>query len=367
MTTETTAGTETRATEPDYPTDLYSREAILARGREQGEPDWLTDLRLRAWDAFERLPMPTERERAWKYLDPRRLQLDGTLSPDGAVAGKLPGLGAPETRGGLVLIEDGAVERVELDDELWARGVIVAGLEQAAREHGELVQKHLARVVGADESKFPALNAAFWRGGAFVYVPKDVEVALPVQVVLAQRSADMALFPRLLVVLERGAKLTLVEERLGSGDLGGFVAGVTEFVIGEGAALHHYAVQAWGSKVQDVTTQRAVLAKDATSATLTAGIGGAVQKWWVDARLEGSGSESNMYGVFFGTGNQHFDVITVQDHIGPHTTSDLLYKAALKDRAVGAYYGLTRVGPDARGTAANQEDRNLLLSPKAKA
>ena len=101
--------------------------------------------------------------------------------------------------------------------------------------------------------------------------------------------------------------------------------------------------------------------------TLSAGIGGAVQKWWVDALIEGSGAVSTMYGVFFGTGSQHFDVITLQDHIGAHTTSDLLYKSALKDRAVGAYYGLTRVGPDARGTAANQEDRNLLLSPKAKA
>ncbi len=74
-----------------------------------------------------------------------------------------------------------------------------------------------------------------------------------------------------------------------------------------------------------------------------------------------------MLGVFFGTGSQHFDVITTQKHIGPSTTSDLLYKAALKDRSVAAYYGLTWVGPEARGTAANQEDRNLLLSPKAKA
>jgi Fe-S cluster assembly protein SufD len=116
-----------------------------------------------------------------------------------------------------------------------------------------------------------------------------------------------------------------------------------------------------------VTVQRARLAKAAKASTLTAGIGGWVQKWWVDALIKGAGAESQMFGVFFGTGTQHMDVITLQDHIGPHTTSDLLYKSVLKDRAVGAYYGLTRVGPEARGTAANQEDRNLLLSPKAKA
>jgi Fe-S cluster assembly protein SufD len=366
VTTHTSADSAPARQEPDYPADLYNRERVVALSRIHGEPDWLAALRLAAWDAFERTPMPVQRERAWKYFDPARLRLDGRLSADGA-AEVQPDLGAEAQRGGLVVEQDGAVERLELDDALRAQGVIVTSLMQAAREHGDLLRKHLGGVVAADEGKFAALNTALWSGGIFIYVPRDVEVPLPVQVALVQRNPDRTLFPRLLVVLERNAKLTLVEERIGSGEAGGFVAGVTEFIVSEGADLHHYAVQRWGSRVQDVTTQRARLAKDAKSTTLTAGIGGALQKWWVEARIEGAGAESNMYGVFFGTDSQHMDVITLQDHIGPHTTSDLLYKSALKDRAVGAYYGLTRVGPNARGTAANQEDRNLLLSPKAKA
>jgi Fe-S cluster assembly protein SufD len=367
VTTETNADAVAATKEPDYPTDLYSRERVGAQSREQEEPEWLTDLRLAAWDAFERLPMPHERERAWKYYDPKRLRLDGRLSPDGTMAGADPKVGADKHRSALVLQEDDTEPRVEVDDSLRAQGVIVSGLAQAAREHADLVRKHLGSLVSGAESKFAALNSAVWSGGTFVYVPRDVEVALPVQVALVQRTPNTTLFPRLLVVLERNAKLTLVEERIGGGEDGGFVAGVTEFVVGEGADLHHYAVQRWGSHVQDLTIQRTRLEKSARSTTLTAGIGGAVQKWWIDARIEGAGAESTMYGVFFGTGSQHMDVITLQDHIGAHTTSDLLYKSALKDRAVGAYYGLTRVGPDARGTAANQEDRNLLLSPKAKA
>lgn len=367
VTTETNADAVAATKEPDYPTDLYSRERVVALSQEQSEPEWLAEQRLAAWDAFERLPMPTERERAWKYFDPARLRLDGRLSADGAAPVGAPHLSVDKQRSALVVQEDGAAPRIEIEDALRAQGVIVSGLAHAARDHGDLLRKHLGSVVAGDESKFAALNTAMWSGGTFVYVPRDVEVALPVQLALVQRTPDATLFPRLLVVLERNAKLTLVEERIGSGDAGGFVAGVTEFVVGEGADLHHYAVQRWGGRVQDVTTQRTHLAKAAKSTTLTAGIGGAAQKWWVDARIEGAGAESNMYGVFFGTSSQHMDMITVQDHIGPHTTSDLLYKSALKDRAVGAYYGLTRVGPEARGTAANQEDRNLLLSPKAKA
>lgn len=367
VTTHTPADPAPAILEQNYPTDLYDREQVIALSQSQNEPAWLADLRLAAWEAFERLPMPTQRERAWKYFDPARLRLDGRLSQDGTAAGTMPNLGPDDQRGALAVQQDGETERVELDEALRAQGVIVTSLAQAVVEHSDLVRRYLGSVVGGDEGKFAALNSALWSGGVFIFVPRDVEVALPVQVALLQHQPDQTLFPRLLVVLERNAKLTLVEERIGAGEAGGFVAGVTEFVVGEGADLHHYAVQRWGGRVQDVTVQRTLLAKDAKSTTLTAGIGGALQKWWVDARIEGAGAESKMYGVFFGTGGQHMDVITVQDHIGPHTTSDLLYKSALKDRAVGAYYGLTRVGPDARGTAANQEDRNLLLSPKAKA
>lgn len=367
VTTETNADAVAATKEPDYPTDLYSRERVVALSREQHEPEWLTDLRLAAWDAFERQPMPHERERAWKYFDPKRLRLDGRLTAEGATAGAAPKVGADKQRSALVVQEDGGAPVVEVEDALRAQGVIVSGLARAARDHGDLVRKHLGHVVAGNESKFASLNSAMWTGGAFIYVPHDVEVALPVHLALVQHTPNATLFPRLLVVLERNAKLTLVEERIGSGESGAFVAGVTEFVVGEGADFHHYVVQRWGSHVQDVTVQRAQLDKAAKSTTLTAGIGGALQKWWVDARIEGAGAESKMYGVFFGTGSQQMDVITLQDHIGAHTTSDLLYKSALKDRAIGAYYGLTRVGPNARGTAANQEDRNLLLSPKAKA
>ena len=358
--------TETRAIQ-----DLavsYSRETVAERSRIQNEPAWLAEQRLAAWDAFEQMPMPTNRERAWKYFDPARLRLDGKL---GAAADttELP-IGAhsraDERFASAVQVDGGPVTTsspAAPDDQ----GVIVAPLSLAAIEHGELVRGHLGRAVRPGESKFTALNSALWDGGVFIYVPNDVTVSRPVQITFEQQTDGLALFPRILIVLGRNARLTLVEERVGAGEDGGFVAGVTEFILADGAQLDHYAVQRWGGRVQDVTTQRVLLAKDAKSTTLTAGVGGAVQKWWVEAQMEGAGSESNMRGVFFGTGVQHFDVITTQNHIGPHTTSDLLYKAALKDRAVGVYYGLTRVGPEARGTAANQEDRNLLLSPNAKA
>lgn len=363
MTTQTPAGRATRAP-IQAPQTSFTRAQVEQRAG--NEPAWLREQRIAAWEAFERLPMPTDRERAWKYFNPRRLRLsDLVVEPESAPNDGVFAARADAERAGQVVQVDGEVVSVVLDQELLGQGVIVDSLASALRRHEGLVQKFLSTVVAGDESKFAALNTALWSGGLFIYVPKEVSVGRPVQVTIRQHTANAALFPRLLVVLERHAQLSLVEQRIGEGQ--GFAAGVTEFILGEGAELKHYAVQRWGAGMQDITTQRTLLGRDARATTLCAGIGGDVMKWWVDALMTGNGSESNMLGAFFGSKRQHMDVITLQDHIGERTTSDLFYKAALKDRAVGAYYGLTRVGPEARGTAANQVDRNLLLSPDARA
>lgn len=363
---EVPAGPTTGA---DNKSTTFTRAALEQRSGAGNEPAWLRERRSAAFASYEQLPMPSPFERAWKYLNPQRLRLDGLQigGASGDAAAPAPAGETDEATSARVTQVDGGAVTVALDEAVRAQGVIVAPLAQAAQDHEELVRRSLGLAVRDDESIFATLNAAFWGDGLFIYVPKGVQVAAPVHLALEQRTDGLALFPRLLVVLERDASVTLVEERIGNGDLGGFCAGVSEFIVGDGARLNHYAVQRWGSRMQDISTQRALLGKDARSTTLTAGLGGEVTKWWVDAEMTGSGSESVMLGVFFATGRQHFDVITLQDHIGEHTTSDLLYKSVLKDRSVSAYYGLTRVGPEARGTAANQEDRNLLLSPKAKA
>ncbi len=265
-----------------------------------------------------------------------------------------------------MLLQNGSVAREELAEAARDQGVIFSSLDTAVREHPELVRRHLGSVVGADESVFVALNAALWSGGVFVYVPRDVQVELPLYASLALASADVALFPRALVVVERGARVAFVDEH-GGGDGAAFVSSVAELVLGDEAKAQVYGVQRWGADVQEIFYQRAELGRNATLLTVFAGLGGKVHKGWIDAKIRGTGARSDILGAVFGTGDQYFDVITTQDHIGDHTLSDLLIKSALKDRSQSAYYGMTRVGRHARMANANQEDRNLLLSDRAKA
>jgi Fe-S cluster assembly protein SufD len=169
-----------------------------------------------------------------------------------------------------------------------------------------------------------------------------------------------------LLVAERGAEVTVVDEH--TGDAGtSFASSVTELLLGDEATVRHFAVQRWSAAVQELFFQRAVLGRNARLTTAHVALGGQIHKGWVESSIRGSGAFSEILGVVFGDGDQHFDIITLQDHIGDHSVSDLLIKSALKDRAQSAYYGLTRINRDARMSDANQEDRNLLLSDKAKA
>jgi Fe-S cluster assembly protein SufD len=331
-------------------TDLFSREAVEALARTNHEPDWLREARLGAWEAAAALPYPTARERAWKYYDPERLHLEG-LRPVGA---------RPR------LMQVGRAAAAEAAEALRDQSVTFTTLDAAVRERPELVRRHLGSVVPATENPFVALNAALWHGGLFVHVPRDTRVDLPLHALLSLTDAGVGLFPRLLVVLERGAEAVLLDERAGGRGVA-FVSAVTEIVLADDAKLQHLVLQQWGPEVQEVFFQRAELGRAAELLTGHVGLGGVLAKGWIESLIRGGGARSDILGAVYGTDGQHFDVITLQDHYGDHSLSDLLIKSALRDRAVSAYYGLTRINRSARMADANQEDRNLLLSDKAKA
>lgn len=349
----------------------FGRAAVAALCRRTAAPDWLREARLAAWERADAMPPPAPWERAWKYFKPEHLRFEGlqpaveTEDTAGQIqAGALPCVA--DAANPALDIQNGVVLREQIDALSSERGVIFCSLERAAREHPELVGRHLGTVVPDGESVYVALNAALWSGGAFVYVPRDVKVELPLHLTQTLAGAGHALFPRTLIVVDRGAEVTFLDERAG-GDGPGYVGGITELVLRDEAKARFYVAQRWGTEVQELFYQRAELGRNAELLTLFGATGGRVSKGWIEARIRGAGARSEILGAIFGTGDQYFDLVTTQDHIGDHTVSDLLIKSALRDRAHAAYYGLTRVGRAARMSDANQENRNLLLSDRAKA
>ena len=219
-----------------------------------------------------------------------------------------------------------------------------------------------------DQDKLAALNGAAWAGGVFVYVPANVEIKDPIRVARWLPESGVAVFPRTLIVAERHSHVAYVDEFASPDfDEPTLSLGAVEVIADEGADVQYVAVQQWGAGVRHLSIQRTLAQRDANLDTLVVNLGATVSRVDLNARLEGPGARSDMLGLYFARGDQHFDHNTRQDHVSPNANSDLLYKGALYDRSKTVFRGVIRVFPNAQRTDAYQTNRNLLLSENAEA
>ena len=317
----------------------YDEARIVAAASARGEPDWLRERRAEGARAFAATPVPTSSLRPWKYTDITALDFEAfsPAEPELAVRGNAP---------------DGAFA-----------GSLAEGVTAA----GEVVREHLGSLITGTEGKFAAANAAQWSGGALVYAPRGATFDQPVFVTLEETSdGPAAVFPRLLIVAEERAEVSvLLRQRSSAQPL--LAAGIIEIVAGQASRVRLVIDERWGAATQEFTTVRSRLAREADVLVSSIAIGGRIVKQTIEAVLEGERANSVIRGVALGDGEQHFDFVTLQDHVGPRTTSDVQIKSALAGASRSVYYGVTRVEETAAGAQANQENRNLLLSQNSKA
>ena len=343
------------------------------------EPEWLRERRAHAWDVYERTPMPTIRLEEWRYTNlKKKLDLDSlqlsdaeAMSDDASTWPERLRAAMDEDReaSGHIVIIDGHVVHADVDKQLAAQGVILESLQEAITNHEELVREHLATdAVPAEEGKFAALNAALWSDGIFLYVPKGVQLELPVRVTCWLSEAGTAYFSRVLIVAEAQSQVSYVDEVL-SDDFESqtYTSTAVELIAREGARVQYVAVQRLGRGTFYQSIQRTLAQRDSKLDTLNVALGASVTRVDLNARLLGPGANSDMLGLYFGDDDQHFDFNTSQDHVAEHTSSDLLYKGALDGASRAAFRGIIRVLPGAQGTDAYQTNRNLLLSPESRA
>ncbi len=347
-------------------------EAFEAFMEIRQEPEWLRQARREAWQILRETPKPGPNDEAWRRTDLRALSIEDlttVIVGDGATPPEEMRR-IPERRddlaGGLLLFNGQPVLRW-VDERLDRRGLIFTDLLTAVREYPNQVIPYLGQVVRPGDGFFAAMNAAFWRNGIFLYVPRDLEVSLPLRAVIGLHGAPTD-FSRILIVVEPGAQVTFIDERLADDALGAaFHNGTVEVYLKENARLTYIALQNWGRYMWNFTHERAFVDRDSTLDWVVVGMGSGVTKTFLEVALIGRGATAYMSGVFFFDGQQHADYDTEQDHIAPHTKSDLLYKVALKDRARSVWQGMIRAHPGAQKTDAYQANRNLILSPHARA
>jgi Fe-S cluster assembly protein SufD len=336
---------------------------------------FVRDYQLAAWEAFERMPVPTTADEAWRRTDLKPLRLEALQLADGASAGAAspppaellqPLVG--DSHGGQIVMTTAGVESY-LAPELAAKGVIFTDLATAWREHPALLERILGKVVRADEGKFAALAAAFSKNGVLVYVPRHVQIDRPLHSVLWGPGANLAYLSHILVYLDDGASLTYVHEAASPTEAEGQAlhAGIVEISVGDGANLKFVELQSWGGHVWNFSHERARVGRDGNLDWIFGAVGSHLTKNFSDLDLTGQGASGRMSGFYFTDGVQHLDHDTQQNHLAPHTTSDLLFKGALLGRSRSVWQGMIYVAPGAQKTDGYQANRNLVLSPKARA
>jgi len=337
-------------------------------------PDWFRDQQRAAWKQFESLPKPTRKDQTWRFanvdlLDLTPFKFGGTLSDHDRAEILDQSRGLDEVAGRLIFAGDELVHRDVISDQLRQRGVIFQPLERAMVEHTDLFRKHfMSQPATLGSAKFAALHQALVSSGTFLYVPRGVEIELPIEIFHWLDGENAAVFPHLLLVTDELAKVTVIEHfRSAHRQSPGFACGVNDLIAGPGAKVTYVCAQDWGENVLALQINFTKVEHEASVKSLNLHLGSRYSRFESLSRLTGEGARSDLLAVSIADGIQEFDARTLQDHACPHTTSDLLYKNALNDRARNIFGGLIRVEPHAHFTDAYQKVRNLLLSDDAEA
>jgi Fe-S cluster assembly protein SufD len=274
---------------------------------------------------------------------------------------------------------DGTPQHTYLSPELEKKDVYFADLHTAIKERGDLIRDYfMTKAVTletslksgnfASRNAFDALHGSFWNGGYVIHIPKGVRIEDPIRVFIELSEDQQADLSHVLLIAEEDSQIVVIEDNSSANpNSEGFHCGAVEVFAGQNANVTYVQVQHWNRQVWNFASQRSVVGKDAQLTWVTATFGSRLSKLNQAIVLEGTGSTAQLLGLAFTDARQHLDVSTAQEHLSPHTSSDLLYRNVLKDRSQTAWGGNIYVYPDANYTDAYQKNDNLLLSERAHA
>jgi Fe-S cluster assembly protein SufD len=353
----------------------FTSDMIPALSQGWKGPDFVREYRQRAWKDYTRLPMPNIKDEAWRRTDIRALSMSKFSLPTRESLTSLPAVPkwlmkplVSKKHGGQVIIQPDRTEML-LDESLARQGVIFTDLRTAELKYPDLLANIIGQVVNPDEGRFAAMAAALEQYGVFIYVPNGVQVHIPLHSVMWAPGESLAYFSHIMVWLESGSSLTYVHEAASPNGATGQTlhSGLVEIHISDNAHLQFVELQSWGDNVWNFSHERARVGRDAHLEWIFGALGSNLTKNFSEIDLIGDGAEGRMSGFYFTDGKQHLDHDTQQNHLAPHTTSDLLFKGALKDSSRSVWQGMIYVAPGAQKTDGYQANRNLVLSHQARA
>jgi Fe-S cluster assembly protein SufB len=339
-----------------------NEEVIRDMSRMKGEPQWMLDFRLKAYQRFLRRPIPTwggggllndiDFDDIYYYVKPEGTQAkDWDMVPE-SIKQTYEKLGIPEAErkylAGVSAMYDSETVYHRNREDLEKLGVLFCDMDTALREYPDIVKQYFGTVIPPNDNKFAALNSAVWSGGSFIYVPPGVHVDQPLQAYFRINSENMGQFERTLIIIDEGAFAHYIEgcsAPIYTTD--SLHAAVVEIVVKRGGRCRYTTIQNWSNDVYNLVTKRAAAYADATMEWVDANLGSKLTMKYPAVWLMEDGAHGEVLSIAFAGEGQLLDAGAKMVHVAPHTTSTIVSKSISKGGGRTSYRGLVRVEPGA--------------------
>lgn len=355
-------------------------ETVAAISERKDEPSWMRDLRLRAFKAYERRPMPNwgsdlsgiAFDDIYYYVEASEGQVDSWEDLPPEIMETYEKLGIPEAErkrliAGVAAQYESTVLYHKIREDLEEEGVIFLDTDEALKQHEELFRTHFATVIPANDNKFAALNTAVWSGGSFIWIPEGVKVDIPLQAYFRINKQNMGQFERTLIIAEPGSYVHYVEgctAPIYSSD--SLHSAVVEIIVKEGARVRYTTIQNWSTNVYNLVTKRAVAEKNATMEWIDGNIGSKVTMKYPAVWLTGEGAKGEVLSVAYANDGQHQDAGAKMVHAAPNTTSNILSKSISKGQGRTSYRGLVKIDEGAERSRSAVKCDALMLDEQSR-
>jgi Fe-S cluster assembly protein SufB len=332
------------------------RSIVEEISKMKGEPQWMTDFRLRSLEIFEKKPLPTwggdvsqiDFQDIYYYVKPTSDEAKSWDDVPADMKRTFDKLGIPEAEqkflAGVGAQYDSEVVYHKIKESLEKQGVIFLSCDQGLRDHEELFKQYFATVIPPTDNKFAALNSAVWSGGSFIYVPKGVHVDVPLQAYFRINTKDMGQFERTLIIVDEGAYVHYVEgctAPIYSSD--SLHSAVVEIIVKKGGRCRYTTIQNWSNNVYNLVTKRAVAYADATMEWVDGNLGSKLTMKYPAVWMMEPGAHGEVLSIAFAGKGQHQDAGAKAVHCAPNTSSKIVSKSISKDGGRAGYRGLVKV------------------------
>jgi Fe-S cluster assembly protein SufB len=355
------------------------REIVREISAMKGEPEWMLEFRLKAYEHFQQRPMPKwgadlsslDLDNIFYYVKPSEKDSKTWEDVPTTIKNTFEKLGIPEAEqkflAGVGAQYESEMVYHSIQEHLEKQGVIFMSIEDGLRKHPEIFREYFGTVIPIEDNKFAALNSAVWSGGSFVYVPKGIKVDLPLQAYFRLNLANIGQFERTLIIADEGSQVHYVEGCTAPQyTTDSFHSGVIEIVVKKNARVRYSTIQNWSTNVYNLVTQRAIVNEGGTMEWVDANLGSKVTMKYPSCYLVGPGARGEILSMAFAGPGQHQDAGGKVVHFAPHTSSKITSKSISKGGGRSSYRGLLKVYKGAVDVKSNVVCDALLLDPQSR-